>query len=168
MISPTPAESQKAGGRVRRLLLLSAVVVATLLLVLCRVPSEYSLSDGCEPDGVLTSVRGSAQGRRFWSSQLQRLDGEVSRLESEPKESARVRAATSAVIQESQRMIDSLHASYPELRPSPASAAAAAFRARADSIETAELQSFLEEYRLKRIATLRHCRSIVVQRATTP
>lgn len=141
---------------------IAAVVAAYLFL---SSPGKVVLTPSGEVEGLANHARDSLQGRRFWHDQSQAASKELQDLWAQPDRNAAVRRESDKFALEERQAMEDLYRKFPEMRPSPAERRVESLRDAADRVEQAELDRFLEEYRLKRIAELQALIPIAQQRA---
>src|SRR5262249_8661928 len=120
---------------------IAALVVCTLavLAVALRPPTTLSISENCDISGLVEHLKATAQGQRYWETQLALLDEEMKSLETQPVRLAKLQQTvdekTNAILETSQHFMDDTFAKYPQLRPSPKETMAEELRRQADALE---------------------------------
>ena len=148
---------------------ITKVAVALALMLVAYVgfssPGKVVITETGDITGIINNARELAQGKSFWQGQLDAITIDISQLEAEPAENAKMNREDEAMLIEDRREMEKMYQEHPDTRPSDAERQAEALRDQADSIEMAEWDRTMEKERLERLATLRKIYTLVENRA---
>ena len=141
-----------------------AIIVATLFAawLYLFVPGKVVVSTSGDIAG-LHGVQELIQGERFWKGQNEAARKELTRLLDEPRRNAKFKADMSKLAADIARD-DSANCAKDTGLCMPPPTPSEKLRARADELETQELDRWLEEARLQRMAELRTISALTAQR----
>lgn len=118
-------------------------------------PGKVVVDTNGEVKGLTNNIRASLQGKGFWKNQLKEVNSELEWELGEPQRQEKLDHEMNQMFRELNQSMENMYRKYPDMRPSAYERQAEALRERADQIEQQELDRYLENIRLKRIAELR-------------
>ena len=148
----------------RKSTLASSLLVLGLAAIVYWPASELSVTPSCEPDGVIARARSFAQGDRFWTGQVEKIDARIQLLDRQPEVVAKAQMQVDAAVQKNNDEMEAIYSKHPGLRPLPSQLAAEALREKADAIERAEFEAAVSRLRNESIQRLHVCREVIVER----
>lgn len=153
----------------RQSLIASLIAILLLLFVLLGYlsfssPGQVAIDNRGKIDGGFNQVRAHLQGTTFWSEQLDEANRALELLRSAPERKAVLQAKADEVLERSKKQMADHYGKYPNSQPSKAAEQAEALRARADEIEQAEIDEFIEEHRLRRMSELENIILVIESR----
>ena len=149
----------------RRLTLYSTcLVLAMTVYVACSSPGNVAVTRDGRPNGISNQLRAAIQSDRFWKDQLVKIDAEIEHIIGAPQRQAEVDARMRKHEENAEALMNRLYAEHPNLRPTEAEQKAEILRARADEVEAQEFDELVRQARFRRLADLRHIRSLIAHR----
>ncbi|SRR5712692_2166746 len=144
--------------------LASSLLVLGLAAIVYWPTSELAVTHSCEPDGVIARAKSFAQGDRFWTGQLEKIDARIQLLDRQPEVIAKAQTQVDAAVQKSNDEMEVIYSKHPGLRPSSSQLASEALREKADASERAEFEAAVSRLRNESIQRLHVCRKVIVER----
>jgi hypothetical protein len=124
-------------------------------------PGKLVVDEAGDVEGLTNKARAILQGKSFWKDQLREVTSDLQQELSEPQRKAQLDREMNQGLRKFDQSMEEMYREHPDLRPSPEERLAQVLRDRADEIEQAESDRFLEKIRLKRIAELRKILPVV-------
>ena len=139
-----------------------AIIVAVYLYL--SSPGKVVVDEVGDVKDLINTARAALQGKNFWKDQFREVNSALQRELSEPQRRAELDSEMNQMLREVDQSTEEMYREHPDLRPSPEERQAEILRERADQIEQAEFDRFLEKIRLERIAELRKLLPVIQEK----
>ena len=128
--------------------------------------NKIAVDEQANVTGIIASLKEHAQGNDFWEGQLALVTNEIKQEESFPIKMAELKDNLNKIVIETQESMQQFYEENPSLKSvrSDAQRQADELREKADDIEQAEMDAFLEEMRLERIEKLKFIKRSIEKR----